>query len=160
MARSQAERAASEHMPLRTWQRLQRAAARAGWDEESSALFRDAVTEQRISVAALEQIALAPHWIQRAVMHVFFRDPPHRAPIRRGAVADIIAACREALELGDEDMLRKAAAPCCDKPWCGQLSIGDSGRLAGALTPDGKRIRDALTEISAGELAEALRGAS
>lgn len=110
-------------MSLRSWQRARSAAGRAGWDEPSRALLREAVTRRRLSAGALKRLAAVPHWIVRALVRVLkLEESGVTAPVPRGEVAARIAATVRAFEAGNPLLRQLAAAPCCDLPGCGRGS--------------------------------------
>jgi hypothetical protein len=116
-------------MSLRSWQRARSAADRAGWDDASRALLREAVARGRVSPSALERLAAAPHWIQRTLARVLkLGDPSVTAPMPRGEVTARIAATMRAFEAGNPLLHQLAAAPCpCGVPGCGRGSTACNG---------------------------------
>lgn len=109
---SQASRARAAGMALRSWQRAQSAGRRAGWDDASRALLREAVARGRLSPSALDRLAAAPHWIQRALARVLKLGDLDAGPVPRGEVAARIAATVRAFEAGNPLLRQIAAMPC------------------------------------------------
>jgi hypothetical protein len=111
-------------MALRSWQRARSAGRHAGWDEASNALLREAMARGRVSPSALDRLARAPHWIQRALIRVLkLGDPSVTEPVPRGQIAARIAATVQAFETGNPLLRQLADAPCCDRPGCGRLNL-------------------------------------
>ena len=106
-------------MSLRSFQRAQSAGRRAGWDDASRALLREAAARGRLSIGDLAELAAAPHWIARVLVRVLKLDALASPPPPRGEVAARIAATVRAFEAGNPLLGKIAAAPCpCGAPDC------------------------------------------